>query len=258
LPDALTPGRSYYWRAKGQDGANTGPYSAPAAFNLFTPVAFEPPAPLAPANNDKTTSLQPDFIWANAPRAGSPGPVSYSLEVSNVDSFATKLVAWQIDETDGAQTKFHAVTGFPANMQLFWRVRAYEATALGPWSNTAVFRTPNIAAPAPGPAPSPGGPCYQQSSHLAVLECRRKQWGHMDAGATLSFLRASAGDLNQGNFQGGPFALFRKTSGNNCGGLSCDIICSPGGGVWDVLYDWDVIQSVIWFYKGPDNGQCEK
>ena len=40
LPNSLGTGRGYFWRAKAQDGANTGPYSSMVAFNVFTPVSF--------------------------------------------------------------------------------------------------------------------------------------------------------------------------------------------------------------------------
>ncbi len=56
LPDPLSSGRSYYWRAKAQDGANTGPYSAPAAFNLITPISFDKPNPISPASAKRFAS----------------------------------------------------------------------------------------------------------------------------------------------------------------------------------------------------------
>src|SRR5437763_2783046 len=43
LPDRLAPEHSYFWRARAQDGANTGPYSAPGAFDVFTPIVIDKP-----------------------------------------------------------------------------------------------------------------------------------------------------------------------------------------------------------------------
>src|SRR5436190_3469419 len=43
LPNALAPERSYYWRARAQDGANTGPFSPAAFFNVFTPIVLGKP-----------------------------------------------------------------------------------------------------------------------------------------------------------------------------------------------------------------------
>src|SRR5205814_2300915 len=49
LPDALASARTYFWRARAQDGANTGPYSAVASFQVFTPVVIGKPVAVAPA-----------------------------------------------------------------------------------------------------------------------------------------------------------------------------------------------------------------
>ncbi len=262
LPDALSPGRFYYWRGKAQDGANTGPYSPPASFNLITPVAFDKPVPISPTNNEKTQTLGPEFRFANAPRSGSPGEITYTLEIATNDSFANKVVAWQFSEQPGSETHFASASGLPPGTQLFWHVRASEPTALGPWSNTAVFRTPTPVVLPPTPPPDvptgPGGSCVAASSHLGVVECRRKQYGHMSRDEALAFLRGTARDLNLGGFAGGPFGILPKSSGNNCGGYSCDIICVPGGGAWDVLYDFEGAQNAIWFLKGYDpNPSCQ-
>ena len=45
---------------------------------------------------------------------------------------------------------------------------------------------------------------------------------------------------NAAGVSGGPFGILEKASGNNCGGYSCDIICSGQGNAqkqWDVLID---------------------
>ena len=65
-------GKVYYWRAKALDGANESPYSNPADFNVFTPVAFDKPSLLSPINNDKVSNQRPIFAFADAPRQGSP------------------------------------------------------------------------------------------------------------------------------------------------------------------------------------------
>ena len=58
LPNALAPERSYYWRARAQDGANTGPFSSAAFFNVFTPVVLGKPILQEPANNITASSPQ--------------------------------------------------------------------------------------------------------------------------------------------------------------------------------------------------------
>src|SRR5438093_6235792 len=91
LPDRLAPERSYFWRARAQDGANTGPYSAPGAFDVFTPIVIDPPALVSPAINAVLTTVRAKFVFGNSTRSGPVGTISYVLEVSDGDSFANKL-----------------------------------------------------------------------------------------------------------------------------------------------------------------------
>ena len=49
--------------------------------------------------------------------------------------------------------------------------------------------------------------------------------------------RAIAVNLNAEGIEGGPFGVLVKTTGNNCLGYSCDIICSGQG---DEQRQWDV------------------
>jgi hypothetical protein len=253
LPDPLGTGRQYYWRGRAQDGANAGPYSAAVNFDIFTPVAFDKPTLLAPVNNDRTASARPEFRFANAPRVGQPTPVTYAVELGTSDSFATKIAAWQFSEQPN-ETKFTAPVDLPVNTQIFWRVRPFEATALGPWSDVAVFRTPVpvVVAPSPTPSPAPGGSCTG-SQPLSIVECRRKQYaGHMSSSQVVAFLKGVAADLNKNGIGGGPFGLLRKTNGASCGGYSCDIICSGQGTSqkqWDILGDSDAAQTPAWI--GP-------
>ena len=43
MTDTLATGRTYYWRVRAQDGANTGPYATPASFAIFTPIVIDVP-----------------------------------------------------------------------------------------------------------------------------------------------------------------------------------------------------------------------
>src|SRR4051812_34570530 len=86
LPDPLQTGRSYFWRAHAEDGANTGPFSPSANFNVFTPIVIQEPVLVQPAQNSTVTSLRPDFIVNNAAHSGPVGALAYTLEVA--DSFA--------------------------------------------------------------------------------------------------------------------------------------------------------------------------
>jgi hypothetical protein len=153
LPDPLAAAGEYYWRAHAEDGANTGPYSAAAAFKVFVPVVIQAPAPIAPINNTVANSLRPSFVFTNAQKSGPAGPITYFGEVSDNQSFATKIVTWTGPE-QGGQTSVSSPQDLPAARQLYWHVRASDPTVVGPWSTTQPFQTP---APLPPPPPPGGG-----------------------------------------------------------------------------------------------------
>ncbi len=249
LPDRLGTGRGYYWRAKADDGANAGPYSAPVSFNIFTPVAFEKPVLVAPVNGVRVSDNVPDFRIANAPRAGSPSGVSYIIEVASNSAFANLIAAWQVSEQPN-QTVLTSPSGLPSGAQLFWRARAVEPTTTGPWSDTQNFSTPVPVVSTPTPAPGSNGAC-SSNTPLGILQCRRSQFPTpMSSSQIVSFLKLSASDMNRAGVANGPYGILRKSNGHSCGGYSCDIICSGNTPSTqrqhDVLLDVEVTQTVLW------------
>ncbi len=91
LPNKLTSDRTYFWRAKGQDGANHGPWSAAVRFSIFTPATLLAPVPVSPGGGATVGNLEPEFTFHNAPRSGPIGSITYLVEISRNDSF-TALV----------------------------------------------------------------------------------------------------------------------------------------------------------------------
>jgi hypothetical protein len=154
LPDALATERTYYWRARAQDGANTGSFSAATAFTVFTPIVISPPTSISPGGNALAESLQPKFTWQNAARSGPVGTVNYLLEVSDSPAFASTIGAWTVYESPNQSTIIPPVA-LPAGTPLFWRVRGYDPTTAGPWSAIQAFSTPATQTP---PAFPPVGP----------------------------------------------------------------------------------------------------
>ncbi len=155
LGSALTPDRGYFWRARAEDGANTGSFSATAQFFLFSPATFQAPVPVSPIGGATVTSLRPRFSFNNAARTGSPeGGVRYQVDLSDSEAF-TGVVSVTVAEADGGVTSGDPQQDLPAGRQAFWRVRASDSVSTGPWSATATFRTA-AAAPAPAPAPPTG------------------------------------------------------------------------------------------------------
>jgi hypothetical protein len=87
LPDALATGRTYFWHARAQDSANTGPFSSTAAFDVFTPIVIGARVPASPINAivDLRTRALPSptrLIWTG-------GCAVYVIEIADSAASAT-------------------------------------------------------------------------------------------------------------------------------------------------------------------------
>jgi hypothetical protein len=156
LPDPLAPERTYYWRTKADDGANAGPYSRAATFTVFTPIVIGKPEPRRPSGLLDLKDTTPPFVIGNSPRSGPAGQMNYVIELSDTDTFATKIAVWVVRE-NGSETTLPSPIIMELNKQYFWRTYGFEATTQGPWSDTQSFRTPEPPPPPPPPPPSSGG-----------------------------------------------------------------------------------------------------
>jgi len=158
LPDPLATGRAYYWRARAQDGANTGPFSTAVNFNVFTPIVIQAPSLVSPIGNVVTDSLHPLFTIGNAPRSGPVGAIQYLVEIADSETFANKLATWVVPEQPN-RTSLQSPQDFAPSKQYFWHARAFDPTTAGPFSGTDVFKTPApvVIAPPPGGGGGCGG-----------------------------------------------------------------------------------------------------
>ena len=89
---------------------------------------------------------------------------------------------------------------------------------------------------------------------MDILSCNRARYTSMGPSQIVEFLRQAARDLTKAGISGGPFGILVKTSGSNCNGYSCDIICSGNGGSqrqWDVLIDSGGTNGLTWHEVGP-------
>ena len=154
LSDPLATGRTYYWRARAQDGANTGPYSEAANFNVYTPIVIQAPTLASPVGGTTIDGLRPRFVVNNAVRSGPVGAIQYLIELSDSETFANKIGSWVVAEQPN-QTTFQAPQDLAASKQYFWHARAFDPTTVGPFSGIETFTTP--AAPPSPPSPPSGG-----------------------------------------------------------------------------------------------------
>ncbi len=249
LPDSMATSRTYYWRAKAYDGANTGPYSGFVHFNIYTPIVIDRPIPMVPTNGVTLAGLMPTFVIGNAPRSGPVGAIVYTIEVADSDNFLNKYAVWTIAEQPN-QTTLAAPTPLPQDKLYYWRV-----TAGGPWSNAQTFRTPVVKPPTgPGtPTPLPPNCTLPQPTPFQTLQCARNGYPHPMSPSNRGQLMNQVAWYHRAEGWG----LHLKTGGNNCPqpktgtSVSCDILVDgKTGGVYDVLLDEE---EPTWGYKGPIN-----
>ncbi len=249
--DRLEIGRVYFWRARAEDGANTGPFAS-AGFEIFPKPGINPPQAIAPVNNSITANVTPTLTVANSTTVGPVGSKAYEFQVSINQAFAPLVTAGIFPEGNG-QTSM--TTAPLAGGTYFWRVRVSDGETTSAWMGTQTFRTPapTPAPPSPGPTPpAPGGPC-NSSNPETIVSCERAKFGHMSSSQTVSFLRSTAQSLTRNGISGAPFGILRKGGGSSCDGYSCDIICSGQGNgqrQWDVLNDAEGAQGPTW--SGPN------
>jgi hypothetical protein len=249
--DRLELGRSYFWRARAEDGANSGPY-ATARFEVLPRALLGAPPQLSPIHNERVATRRPAMVAGAPERNAAIGALLVEFHIARDAAFSQIAAIGTVVET-GGQTTYVSEVELTANLQHYWRVRATDGETMGPWSGVQGFITPPAAGPPPPgpPPPSPGAPCIS-SSALAIVECERAKFGHMSSSQTVSFLRAVARSLNASGISSGPFGILVKSGGANCDGYSCDVICSGQGGgqrQWDVLIDSDGAQNPVW--EGP-------
>jgi len=264
LPSKLVSDRTYFWRAKGQDGANTGPWSTPIRFSIFTPAALEAPTPRSPVDGETVDDLAPSFEFKNAGRVGGVGQVTYIIDIARNDSFTSGVAIWTGGEEGGAsgETSVDAAAALPASSTLYWRVKASDGTIQGPWSATQYFKTP--AAPA-GPGPGGGGGgggtggnpgnCASANGNYIVNCIADKYPEYRRAGVSSSQRRANM-----------EFLRDRIIEAGLCGGLdlgwnlkrggpeiSVDFLAERRGGAvlgHDIAFDYDNTSTELQLYWG--------
>jgi hypothetical protein len=245
LPEALQDNRSYFWRARAADGANTGPFAAAHGFDIQPPARIFPPIPLEPGGAQTVGSLRPTFRFRNAQRQGPVGQVAYKIQVSLNREFTQIVGDATVSESPG-ETRHTFGYDFEYQLTMFWRVMASDGIVSSPWE-LDTFRTPTR----PGGGGGGGGAsCGTPHTHFDVVACHRAQYGTpMSAGDKVNMLRGVARELNTRGFSDGPFGILRKDGGTNCHGYSCDIICAGNGSSqrqWDVLVDGEGAAAPIW------------
>jgi hypothetical protein len=180
----LDLGRTYYWRANAQDGANTGDWGS-SAFDIYPRAVLNPPGPISPVNNVVATTTAPTLAVQNSDRAGPIGNVQYEFQVALDQAFTQTAAHGVVSETAGQTT--YVAPALTANKTYYWRARASDGETTSGWAVTQVFKTPASGpGPGPGPGPAPGGSCASKDGNFIVSCLGAKYPDKTAAGVSLS------------------------------------------------------------------------
>ena len=149
--DALELGRSYYWRARAEDGANTSVFSS-AEFSVLPRAIMTIPSPASPVNGETLATRRPTLFVNNSTRNEAVGPVRYYFNIA-LDQAFTQLVWAMAGVGEGAPTQVTVDRDLDPSTTHYWRVYASDGDIATGWSQTAAFRT----AAAPGGGGGGGG-----------------------------------------------------------------------------------------------------
>lgn len=170
--DSLETGTDYFWRVRASFSTGYGAWSNTSSFRTFD-SGLPAPILISPQNDTTNETLYPILSWNNVKSADH-----YRLEVSNISGFSTTV----FDDSTITAT-YTQIGPLDASTKYFWRVKAFNSTATGGWSETWHFTTqsaseyvPLLVSPADGSKNNP----------LSVL-C---DWDSV-AGATMYNIRVS-------------------------------------------------------------------
>jgi hypothetical protein len=169
----LDPERTYYWRARAEDGANTGPFAGAQSFRVRTPVVLEPPWLVAPPNGvTLPAGVAPVLIFGGSGRSGPVSNLRYTLQVSLNTSFTSVVAEVTVAEQPG-RTSFTLSQALEGDTVYYWRARAVDDSTTGPWSGWWAFRTPALPGGGGGGGGGGGVPparCYLRDGE-ALVNC---------------------------------------------------------------------------------------
>jgi hypothetical protein len=235
--DRLDSSRSYYWRAKADDGANSSEYSS-SQFEILPKPVLNPPGPVSPVNGDRAGSRRATLTVNNSDRNIAVGTVSYEFQIATDQAF-TKIVASGVSAEGPGQTTFTPNSDLAADTLHYWRARSGDGETTSAWATTQTFRTP-AATPSPGPSPNPGprpgGSCASNNGPAIVSCIAAKYPEYLVAGISLGQRQANMG-----------FIRDRIIEAGKCGGLDLGQNLKRGGP--DLSIDF-----LAWRQAGGDMG----
>jgi hypothetical protein len=132
LRNQLDPSTTYYWRVRASNDFGSGPYSSISTFKTSAlNVVPGMPILLNPSNNTTGIAIKPELSWSRVPNS-----TGYRLQISTVSSFSSLVT----DQSNLSGTTF-TPSNLKENTLYFWRVRAFNETGTGGYSQVGSFKT---------------------------------------------------------------------------------------------------------------------
>lgn len=129
---SLKPLKSYYWHVMALNKDNVPVSDFSETFKYTTVENFIAPILISPANLSEKLATSVSFSWAAVKGT------MYDIQIAEDSDFITQ-------QTNSVVTNSVSFSGLKTNKSYYWRVRAKNQFATGPWSGSFTFKT-NIGA----------------------------------------------------------------------------------------------------------------
>jgi hypothetical protein len=126
--DHLSPGTTYYWRARTKAGDNSGTSSSVTSFTIGPELVIQPPVPMQPLSGS-FTHKRPTLAVANATRIGPPATLTYRFEIATDPGFSRVIASGTVAEGPN-QTSFTPPSDLASGAAFYWRVRATDTSTI--------------------------------------------------------------------------------------------------------------------------------
>ena len=170
----LESGKTYYWRAKADDGANQSAVAAAKDFLIYTlsitaPALVYPSANLHVAATDVPVTVTLQNSLTNGDR-----PLRYIVEVGADPNFGTKVYAIEVAGGSNDRTSVTIDTTLDYNRIYYWRARATDGVAQSAYSGANAFSVdpPVVVTPPPTSPPPPSSPGTPAPSANDAIDLR--------------------------------------------------------------------------------------
>ncbi|MEW6077426.1 MAG: Ig-like domain-containing protein, partial [Thermodesulfobacteriota bacterium] len=153
---ALVDGNQYYWRAIAVDPHGGQTATATGSFTvLLSNQAPTSPAISVPTDGATVTANSLDIIVSSAEDADS-DPLVYDFQMDIVDTFDGPGLVTAEGVVGDVWTIAWYVTDLAGNTTYYWRARAFDGQAYGPWVTGRFFVNPVNEAPLAPTLKNPG------------------------------------------------------------------------------------------------------